>query len=123
MRVIDAGEEVMMPPVHFGYTYKDFDGAIQALHDYQRKYILARPVLGYEPTYCAHWGYEGWDMKPERLKVHIDRAAEMGIEMFLIDAGWYGKPGTDWFATVGDWQDERVPGGVKEVIDYTHSKI
>ena len=122
MRVVDPGEELKLPPVHFGYTYKDFDGAVQALHEYQRKYILARSPLGYEPSYCAHWGYEGWDMHPERLKIHIDRVAEMGFEMFLVDAGWYGEPGSDWFRTVGDWQDERVPGGLKEVVDYTHSK-
>ena len=122
LRVIDADEEVALPPIHFGYVYEDLDGAIQGLHEYQRKYILAHSTLGYEPTYCAHWGYEGWDMNPERLKTQIDRTAEMGFEMFLVDAGWYGAPGTDWFKTVGDWQDERVSGGLKEVIDYTHEK-
>jgi len=122
MRVVDPGETVKLPSVHFGYTYQDLDGAIQSLHAYQRRYILARGQLGYEPTYSAHWGYEGWDMDPERLKTHIDRVAAMGIEMFLVDAGWYGKPGSNWATTVGDWQDERVPGSLKEVIDYTHSK-
>ena len=122
MRVLESGEEVGAPAIHFGYFFKNFDDVIQRLHIYQRKYILARSPLGYEPSYSAHWGYEGWDMNPERLKTHIDRIADMGIEMFLVDAGWYGKPGTDWYKTVGDWDDERVPGALSEIVDYAHSK-
>lgn len=122
MRVLDAGEETAAPAVHFGYLFKNFDTVIQRLHSYQRKYILARSPIGYEPSYCAHWGYEGCDMKTDRLKTHIDRIAKMGIEMFLIDAGWYGKPGTDWTQTTGDWQDERIPGAIKELVDYCHQK-
>lgn len=122
MRVLEPDEETSVPAIHFGYFFKNFDDVIQRLHEYQRKYLLARSPLGYEPSYCAHWGYEGWDMNPDRLKTHIDRIAEMGIEMFLVDAGWYGKPGTDWFKTVGDWQDERVPGALCELVDYAHSK-
>ena len=122
MRVLEPDEETSAPTVHFGYFFKNFDDVIGLLHEYQRKYVLARSPLGYEPTYCAHWGYEGCDMKTDRLKTHIDRVAEMGIEMFLVDAGWYGKPGTDWVQTVGDWQDERIPGALNELVDYAHSK-
>ncbi len=48
-------------------------------------------------------------MNQERMLAEIDVAAKMGIEVFVIDTGWYEK--------TGDWQvsRERFPDGLKEV--------
>jgi len=46
----------------------------------------------------------------------IDLSAEMGLELFHIDAGW--------FRAVGDWHPEagKFPHGLGPVADYAHSK-
>ncbi len=46
----------------------------------------------------------------------IRRAAELGCETYVVDAGWYGK---EWFRATGSWREcrERFPGGLSEVFD------
>jgi alpha-galactosidase len=58
------------------------------------------------------------DPTTEKLLPLITAAAEVGAEIFCIDAGWYDDSG-DWWPTVGEWQPSttRFPGGLGEVID------
>lgn len=48
----------------------------------------------------------------------INAAAEVGIQIFVIDCGWYDDTG-DWWPSVGEWlpSKKRFPNGVTEVID------
>lgn len=58
------------------------------------------------------------DPTTERLLPLIAAAAEVGSEVFCIDAGWYDDSGV-WWDTVGAWLPSatRFPGGLGEVID------
>jgi alpha-galactosidase len=58
------------------------------------------------------------DPTTERLLPLVDAAAEVGAEVFCIDAGWYDEGG-DWWDSVGEWQPSRsrFPGGLDEVLD------
>lgn len=52
----------------------------------------------------------------------IDRAAQVGAEYYVMDAGWYGVG--SWWDTVGEWKEcaERFPNGLAEVFDYIRAK-
>jgi len=116
MRVLDSGEEVEAPRVHFGYVYTDFDETICALHDYQRKYLLAKPAGGYDLIGYDHWGYMEHEIDEEKLLIEVERAAELGAEIFVVDAGWYGKSFNHWFESVGDWQYSRLENDLYPII-------
>ena len=51
----------------------------------------------------------------------VRRAAQAGVEVFCIDAGWFADPAIgDWWSTVGEWREApaRFPdGGLRRVID------
>ena len=55
----------------------------------------------------------------------VPRAAELGIELFWMDALWYGRgTGTEsWAGRVGDWRvdTERFPRGLKPIADAAHA--
>ncbi|MBD3942610.1 alpha-galactosidase [Microbacterium sp. NEAU-LLC] len=57
----------------------------------------------------------------EKLLPLVRRAAEAGVEVFCIDAGWFADPAIgDWWSTVGEWREApaRFPdGGLRRVID------
>lgn len=56
----------------------------------------------------------------EKLRPVIVRAAELGAEYFMMDAGWYAW--SDWETDGGEWlvSSERFPNGLKVVTDYIY---
>ncbi len=116
MRVLDPMEQAETPRIHFGFCYTDFDCAIQRLHAYQRAHLLAKPINGYDLIGYDHWGYREHNLDEAYLLGEVERAAQIGAEVFVVDAGWYGKPGTDWFKTVGDWSSSRLENDLYPVI-------
>ena len=62
------------------------------------------------------------DPTTEKEIAVIDAAAQIGAEIYCMDAGWYAD-GT-WWETVGEWKvcNSRFPGGIKKVFDYIRSK-
>ena len=56
----------------------------------------------------------------------IDDTAEMGLEMFVLDDGWFGNeyPRNSSKAALGDWQVNaaKLPEGIACIADYAHSK-
>ncbi|WP_314454073.1 alpha-galactosidase, partial [uncultured Microbacterium sp.] len=62
------------------------------------------------------------DPTTEKLLPLIRAAADVGAEVFCIDAGWYDDSGF-WWDTVGAWEPSttRFPGGLGEVIGAIHA--
>lgn len=122
-RMISPGEIISVPDVHFGLSHDDFDTAIQNLHAYQRESILPKVGDGLQPVIYNHWGYCQHEMSEEALKSEIDIASELGAELFIVDAGWFGSKGADWFETTGDWTvGDRLPKGLEPIFDYAREK-
>jgi alpha-galactosidase len=125
LRVIAPGESVTTPAMHIGVFRGDVDAAVQALHEHERRTVLAAQPEGRgERVIYNHWGYAAHDMNPDYLTAEIDVAAEIGAELFMVDAGWFSPLGREWSDTVGDWRPdpERLPGGLGPIREYAHSK-
>jgi alpha-galactosidase len=123
-RVMEAGETVQTPHVHLGRLQLDFDGVIQRWHRHLRQSVLPPEVPGREGLVILnHWGYMAHEMNEARLLYEVDVAAEIGAEVFVVDAGWFGNEGTPWWTTVGDWQTgDRLPNGLEPVFAYARQK-
>ena len=99
----------------------DFDGVIEAVTGYRRAMRLqpehsdnARPKVIFNDYMNTIYG----DPTTEKELPLIKAAAEVGIEIFCIDCGWYDETG-NWWPTVGEWlpSKKRFPNGLKEVTD------
>lgn len=131
-RLIAPGETIRVPDVHFGLSHADLDAAIQNLHAYLRESVLRTTGDGLQPVIYNQSGYmqpsyKQPHMSEEGLRREIDIAAEIGAELFMIDAGWYGnngKEGTDWGNTTGDWSaaEELFPNDLFSVFEYARQK-
>ncbi|MBI3958245.1 MAG: alpha-galactosidase [Chloroflexi bacterium] len=123
-RVIAVGETVETPRVHLGLIQTDFDGAIQAWHRHLRRSVLIPEIPTKEGLVVYnHWGYVEHEMDEQRLRFEIDVAVEIGAELFIVDAGWFGNEGTMWWTTVGDWKaGDRLPDGLQPIFAYAREK-
>ncbi|MFQ3667961.1 MAG: glycoside hydrolase family 36 protein [Fimbriimonadaceae bacterium] len=45
-------------------------------------------------------------LEPDRLRRQLAAARQIGAEVFVVDAGWYGES-PDWRSGVGDWREAR----------------
>jgi alpha-galactosidase len=117
LRVLEPGEAAHTPEVHFAYLCHDLDACIQALHDHARRsVILAQPAGKEQRVEVNHTGYTRNDQITEaQLSEEIDVAADVGVELFMLDAGWFGEVSDRWFDAVGDWNRESplLASGVK----------
>ncbi|MEI5097428.1 alpha-galactosidase [Streptomyces sp. PmtG] len=123
----DSGQDVLAPgtaivtPVFAGLWSGDgFGGASRAWHAYQRAHVVpdadeVRPVL------YNSWEATGFDIHEDQQRALADRAAAVGVELFVVDDAWFGRRVSDR-AGLGDWtpNPERFPGGLKPLADHVH---
>ncbi len=93
--------EILLQPVPQGDPHR----AAAPLH----RYLLARHFRAARPS--APVVYNTWFDQFEiidvpRLRKQLDAAKAVGGEVFVVDAGWYGAGGADWWGQAGDWREK-----------------
>jgi len=110
------GETFESPIVFFGGFRDGPDGAGNILRRWVRA-VLGNPETWKNPNYPLvvnnSWG-GGMDVDEEVAARMIRDSAELGVEMFHIDAGW--------FRDVGDWypHPKKFPHGLAPIADDAH---
>ena len=115
------------PHVVFGVTPGGMAQGTAAL----RSYVLdgvrgGRPIVPLV-TYNTWFAY-GTEIDEASMRAEMDRAEALGVELFVIDAGWYPGAGAagpfDFDAGLGNWTADpiRFPDGLKPLSDYAHSR-
>ena len=118
LTVIKPFENFRTPEVHMGAIMGGLDEAVNEMHAHTRKILPETSLLVGFGMGAEH------DMSVECTKEYMRHAAEMGAEVFLVDAGWYCPPDeqTRWGEYCGDNypHPDRYPKGIKEISDYCH---
>jgi alpha-galactosidase len=110
------------PWVYAAYSPRGLDGVAAAFHGHLR----GRP--GHpgpdrpRPVVLNTWEAVYFDHDLDRLKALADTAAELGVERFVLDDGWF-RHRRDDTAGLGDWYvDESVwPGGLEPLIGHVRA--
>lgn len=97
------------------YTGGVEDGS-NRLHRWVEKHLRPPMPCGLTPLLVNNSFGGGTDIDAPLSRQMIDECADMGMELFHIDAGWYKE--------VGDWYENpaRFPKGLQSIADYAHSK-
>jgi alpha-galactosidase len=126
LRVLAPGESAATPEVHLGFLFGDLDACVQALHAHERRsVILPQPAGREHRVEVNHTGYtRNAQITDVQLREEIDVAADVGVELFMLDAGWFGEVSEKWWEAVGDWDKESplLTSGVRAAFDYAHGK-
>jgi alpha-galactosidase len=123
LRMIAPGETVKTPELHLGLVFGGLDPAVQSMHTHLRRSVFLPQSRGRGGWIESGIGPEV-EITVDEANHAIDAAAEVGAEVFFIDASWYAKPNGDWWTTVGDWNvdRQRFPQGLKPFRDRIHAK-
>jgi alpha-galactosidase len=118
---LEAGETFTTPVFAALWSDGGHGGASRAWHAYQRAYVIPdadrdRPVL------FNSWEATEFDISEEQQRALAERAAAIGVELFVVDDGWFGARTSDR-AGLGDWtpNPDRFPEGLKPLADQVHA--
>ena len=111
---LEPGEEFQTPEAVMVYTDRGMNDMSQTFHRLFQKRLARgcwrdreRPIL------INNWEATYFDFTEERIVEIAKKAKEQGIELFVLDDGWFGKR-TSERAGLGDWKanPERLPEGI-----------
>ncbi len=108
-------------PVFAGlFTEHGFGGASRAWHAYALGHVLPHPGE-LRPVLYNSWEATGFDVTEAGQRTLADKAASLGVELFVMDDGWFGERTGD-HAGLGDWRvnRDRFPDGLKPLVDEVH---
>lgn len=93
--------------------------AAMAFHEYLNKFhFMATKEI---PVPFNSWFYDFDKFKDADLRNQAVKAKDLGMDVFIVDAGWYGPSNDDWAMAAGDWR-EKTNGGfygeMKQFSDY-----
>lgn len=114
------GESLDTPVFAGAYTTGGFGAASRTWHEYTRRHVLPHPDEP-RPVLYNSWEATGFAVdEPGQLKL-ATIAAELGVELFVMDDGWFGARRSD-HAGLGDWRPfpGAFPNGLRPLADEVH---
>ncbi|MEV7042930.1 alpha-galactosidase [Amycolatopsis sp. NPDC051061] len=117
---VGPGRPLITPVLAGLYTDGGFGAASRAWHDYIRTHVLVHP-RELRPVLYNSWEATGFDVSAEQQRTLAERAAALGVELFVMDDGWFGARTGD-HAGLGDWHvnRDRFPDGLEPLVAAVH---
>lgn len=113
------GTDFTTPAFIYTYSNKGKGGASRSLHRWARKYRIPQ---GQENrlTLLNNWEATYFDFNEEKLSALFKDADKLGVDLFLLDDGWFGKkyPRNNDHTSLGDWQEnpKKLPHGLGYLV-------
>lgn len=114
------GEEFTTPVFAGLYGEGGFGATSRAWHAYIRTHVLPHPAES-APVLYNSWEATGFDVDEAGQKALAERAARIGVELYVVDDGWFGARRSDR-AGLGDWSPapDRFPAGLGPLAQAVH---
>lgn len=117
---LSKGEKIITPECVLAFSENGINGVTKTLHDFARSYIIPKKFVNAErPILINSWEAYYFDFDTAKIKKLIDEAKNLGIEMVVLDDGWFGKRDDDK-TSLGDWDVNVEKINLAEVIKYAH---
>ncbi|WP_031522125.1 alpha-galactosidase [Siccibacter colletis] len=119
---LEEGETLHTPWLYASFSATGLNGMSQQFHRFLRDEIIRFPGDKPRPVHLNTWEGIYFDHDPAYIMQMASRAAELGVERFIIDDGWF-KGRNDDHAALGDWylDENKYPDGLMPVINYVKS--
>ena len=116
---LEPGEKFTAPEVVMVYSAEGLGRMTRTFHDLYREHLIRSPYLHEKrPILINNWEATYFDFDEKKLLEIAKDASELGIEMLVMDDGWFGKRSFD-DSSLGDWyvNEEKIRGGLHELVE------
>ena len=116
--LLESGESFTSPEAVMTYTNKGIGQMSRNFHDFIRGHIIPKKSLtDKRPVVLNTWEASYFDIDEEKMLVFAEAANKTGIDMLVMDDGWFGKRNND-LAGLGDWFEnkDKFPDGLGSFV-------
>lgn len=115
---LEPGEQFQTPEAVLVHSDQGLGGMSRSFHDLYRSRLVrsafrdeTRPIL------INNWEATYFNFNAEKIESIARTGAELGIELFVLDDGWFGKRDNDT-TSLGDWfvDRDKLPNGLEDLV-------
>lgn len=116
---LQQGETIQTPWLYACHSTQGLNGMSQQFHQFLRNELIHFPINKPRPVHLNTWEGIYFEHNPNYIMQMASRAAELGVERFIIDDGWF-KGRNDDHAALGDWYLDKLkyPDGLMPLIHH-----
>lgn len=123
--VLDAGKKFTTPAFIFTWSNQGMGAASRHLHDWARNHAVLNG-RGSRMTLLNNWETTQFDFNEKKLENLFDESKLLGVDLFLLDDGWFGNkyPRNNDRAGLGDWEanKDKMPDGIEHLVKEAQSR-
>lgn len=123
--ILKPKEVFSTPEFVFTYSTEGKGQASRDLHRWARKYQLKDGEKD-RMTLLNNWEATYFNFNEEKLIQLFDEAKKLGVDMFLLDDGWFGNkyPRSSDHQGLGDWQEttDKLPNGIGKLVEEANAR-
>ena len=115
---LEAGDEFQTPEAVMVYSPNGLTGMSHIYHDLYRERLCRGTHRDKErPILINNWEATYFDFNNEKIKDIAKESSNLGIELFVLDDGWFGERNND-DCSLGDWfvNEEKLKGGLSSLV-------
>ena len=121
---LEPGESFTAPEAVMVYTDKGIGEMSRIFHRVYMKHLIKSPWRDIErPVLINSWEAAYFDFDDDKLVAFAHEAAKMGVDMLVMDDGWFGHRDLD-DSSLGDWyvNEKKLKGGLAKLIERVNAE-
>lgn len=116
---LEPGDVFHTPEVVCVYSDEGLGGMSRIYHRFYNNHLIrGKYKTEKRPLPINSWEAANFDFDTDKLVEFAEAASELGIELLVMDDGWFGERWNDK-SSLGDWyvNEKKLPGGLGVLID------
>ncbi|MBQ7004344.1 MAG: alpha-galactosidase [Oscillospiraceae bacterium] len=121
---LEPGEVFHTPEAILMFTHDGIGELSRRYHDFIRSNIMrSQYTFKPRPVLINNWEATYFDFNSDKIVSIAKQASELGVDMMVLDDGWFGGRVKDDNAGLGDWvvNEEKLGGSLNDLIERVHA--
>jgi len=121
---VEPSNSFQAPEVVMAFSPDGLNNLSQTYHQLFNNNLVRGQFKNVErPILINNWEATYFDFNADKITAIVNQAQKLGVELFVLDDGWFGKRDNDT-SSLGDWfeYEGKIAGGLKCLSEQVHEK-